>query len=84
MSTTIVQLKNNRILIHRYPRSLMWTLTTAVNLGLDNNCLKKEDIPDTIDLIDKFYISPIKKTHDFREQKRRIKAINKFKNRQLE
>ena len=43
--------------------------------------VKKEDIPDTVELIEKFNISPIKKTHDFREQKKRTKMFCKLKGR---
>ena len=81
MSTTIVQLKDNKLYIQRFSRSYMWTLTQAVDLVVKNNYVKKEDIPDTIELIEKFDISPIKKSHDFREQKKRTKMISKLKGR---
>lgn len=79
MSTTIVQLKDNKLYIQRFSRSYMWTLTQAVDLVVKNNYVKKEDISDTIELIEKFDISPIKKSHDFREQKKRTKVIYKYK-----
>jgi len=76
MSTTIVQLKDNQLYIQRFSRSYMFALTDSVDLILKNNCVKKEDIKETLELIEKFIISPIKKTHDFREQKKRIKTIH--------
>ena len=79
MSTTIVQLKDNKLYVQRFSRSYMWALTTAVNLVLENNCVKEEDIKDTLNLIEKFEISPIKKTHDFRKQKKRINTIKRYK-----
>ena len=81
MSTTIVQLKDNKLYVQRFSRSYMWTLTQAVDLVVKNNYVKKEDIPDTVELIEKFNKSPIKKTHDFREQKKRTKMFCKLKGR---
>lgn len=81
MSTTIVQLKDNKLYIQRFSRSYMWTLTQAVDLVVKNNYVKKEDILDTVELIEKFNISPIKKTHDFRDQKKRTKMLCKLKSR---
>jgi len=79
MSTTIVQLKDNKLYVQRFSRSYMWALTQAVNLILEKNCVKKEEISETLELVEKFEISPIKKTHDFRKQRKRIKLIRRYK-----